>query len=75
MLAFRNRNFNAKAVIQIFVVILIAWSSFSSSNAKETSPYFSGELIIQLFDDSRPELLSNDFQTLKLRSKGCFLKG
>lgn len=74
MLAFRNRNFNAKAVIQIFVVILIAWSSFSSSNAKDNSAYFSGELIIQLFDDSRPELLSNDFQTLKLRSKRLLSK-
>ena len=74
MLAFRNRNFNAKAVIQIFVVILIAWSSFSSSNAKDNSPYFSGEIIIQLFDDSKPELLFEDFQSLRLRPKRLLSK-
>ena len=74
MLAFRNRNFNAKAVIQIFVVILIAWSSFSSSNAKDNSAYFSGEIIIQLFDDSKLELLLEDFQSLRLRPKRLLSK-
>ena len=66
MYTFRNSEFKTRYIVFLFVVILTSWTITSSSNAKETSPYIYGELIIQLFDDSRPELLSNDFQTLNL---------
>jgi len=69
MHAFRNHKLETKDIVQLFVIILIAWSISSSSNAKDNSSYIPGELIIQLFEDSQPKLLSEDFQQLKLRSK------
>ncbi len=58
----------------LFAGILSTWTISSSSKANDNSPYFSGELIIQLFDDSQPELLSKDFQTLNLVPKKLLSK-
>ncbi|MCH7948230.1 MAG: hypothetical protein IIC66_10580, partial [candidate division Zixibacteria bacterium] len=74
MYTFRNSEFKTRYIVFLFVVILTSWTITSSSNAKETSPYIYGELIIQLFDDSQPELLSKDFQTLNLVPKKLLSK-
>ncbi len=68
---FKNFLSKSKDSIRLMVITLVILSIFSSSNsdAKDNSTYFPGELIIQFFEDSQPNLLSEDFQSQKLKPK------
>ena len=69
MFAFRKHKLRTKYAAQLLLVVLTAWSISSSSTTRDSSPYIPGELIIQLFDNSQPQLLLKDFQSIQLRPK------
>ena len=68
---FKDFSSKTKDTIRLILFILAVWSISSSSStaAKDNSTYFPGELIIQFFEDSQPNLLSEDFQAQKLKPK------